>query len=848
MPATSESIAALPPLQRRMADAWLMRFEENWNDQKLRDCMRALPDQSSLRRPLLIAMIERDLNHRWDSGQPSTIENYLKEFPELGGVEEIPVELLAAEYKARQKHNNSDLADFAERFPTRIDDLYLFLKPGLFESKVPIGQSTLPTTDSMSARRMQLLRAPAEAGPSESLSKQRLKLLRSSGGNNPADPQITRETVQDLPPPKLPQNAPPAGQAASSPTVWLDIQTVRSNHAAGRSGVIKPEANLPPLPFKAVGRYTIEKRLGGSGAGSIYLAIDSQLNRRIALRIPQFGGPSAAATQARFHHEGRAAMALCHPLLCPVLDVGQNEGVDFLAMPYVDGDPLSDVLKQRPVWPARHAVDLVLKLAIALDAAHRQGVFHRDLKPSNILIAPSETPVVVGFGQPAAKTAYSAPETNDAADPRGDIYSLGMILHQLLTGQLPQPNEGAYFFPADLDLRLQKACRRATAPKAEQRFGSMRELINDLTEYRQSHQSSDAELRLPLGGSTQRRQPPAPPPAAAPKGLSTASGWDVPNGLSAVPGFGVGQEPGAKPKSAPGAGSPTFAQMQELRAMSSQNARPQPPRKPGRRKMQQWKYLAVGAVGGIILVWAVLSLTSSRKPRNNSEQTPQTSKETPDPKPPTVQELSDQLKAPSVPERVAAIARFPSCKEPEAVDALIQFIGEGAWLKSDPDGADRTAALEAIKKMDNAKIVDAVKQAFVASDLRVRWWAVGKIAALAEGDFKDDLMPLLVAALRGNNPDLRRGAAEAIQKERINSERIIKALVERVTDDQWGVPPRTTRENTFERSPDKDGGKEAAVAALFEIAPQKVRPALEAAAQSRNPDVKLWALDKLKVY
>src|SRR5713226_6126535 len=102
MTGTSETLAALPPLQRRMAEAWLTRFEENWHDQKLRECMRALPTQSTLRRPLLLAMIERDLAHHWEQGRQSSVEAYLKEFPELGGPEEVPVELIAAEYALRQ--------------------------------------------------------------------------------------------------------------------------------------------------------------------------------------------------------------------------------------------------------------------------------------------------------------------------------------------------------------------------------------------------------------------------------------------------------------------------------------------------------------------------------------------------------------------------------------------------------------------------------------------------------------------------------------------------------------------------------------------------------------------------
>src|SRR5579871_650800 len=99
MPVPSETIAALPPLQRRMAEAWLTRFEENWHEQKLRECMAALPAQSSLRRPLLLAMIERDLAHHWEAGRKIRVEDYLKDFPELGFANDLPIELIAAEYQ-----------------------------------------------------------------------------------------------------------------------------------------------------------------------------------------------------------------------------------------------------------------------------------------------------------------------------------------------------------------------------------------------------------------------------------------------------------------------------------------------------------------------------------------------------------------------------------------------------------------------------------------------------------------------------------------------------------------------------------------------------------------------------
>ena len=634
MPATSESIATLPPLQRRMAEAWLMRFEENWHDQKLKDCMRALPEQSSLRRPLLMAMIERDLAHNWDAGHPTVIENYLKEFPELGGVDEIPIELIAAEYHARQKHNSSDLADFAERFPTRIDDLYLLLKPELLESGAPSDRAAI--NDSMSVQRLRLLRAPAEQEAADAVSEHRQKLLRSAVPNNPPAANSASETIQDeLPskqatdsdifsPPDSPRDESLKPEVTSAGTVWLDIQTVRSNHAASRSGIIRPEQQPPPMPPAVLGRFAIGNRLGGSGFGTVYYATDTHLNRRVALKIPHFSGPNAEAIRARFQREGRAAAGLFHPLLCPVLEIGQISGLDFLATPYIDVDPLSEVLQQRPMWPSRQAVDFILKLAIAIDLAHQQGVVHRDLKPSNILIAPSETPTIVGFGQVTApihsqRTAnaiYVAPEQSILADepagPRADIYSLGVILHQLLSGKLPNPVAGTYSFTPNIGQQLQAACRKATSPKPEQRYAAMSELIADLTAVQKTLRPSDHEARLPLRGSSLR----AAAVVNRPTGLSAVPGLNGPVGLSAVPGFGVGQAPAPADKN-------TFAQMQELRGLSATSGQAFPLERLTRIlriKPELWKYLIAGAIGGIALGATILALSRGHQAPNHQEQ------------------------------------------------------------------------------------------------------------------------------------------------------------------------------------------------------------------------------------
>src|SRR6185295_7704808 len=120
---------------------------------------RALPAQSTLRRPLLLAMIERDLAHHWDQGRQAGVESYVKDFPELGGPDELPIELIAAEYNVRHQHGVADLAEFAERFPSRIDDLYVVLKPDLFDGNA--SPSAAKNDDTAEQRRRQLLGAPA---------------------------------------------------------------------------------------------------------------------------------------------------------------------------------------------------------------------------------------------------------------------------------------------------------------------------------------------------------------------------------------------------------------------------------------------------------------------------------------------------------------------------------------------------------------------------------------------------------------------------------------------------------------------------------------------------------------
>jgi anti-sigma factor RsiW len=265
------------------------------------------------------------------------------------------------------------------------------------------------------------------------------------------------------------------------------------------------------------GRYRILRRLGRGGMGSVYLAHDTQLDRRVALKVPHIdadGGPHALE---RFYREARAAATLSHPHLCPVHDVGEIDGVPYLTMAYVEGRPLTDFIDPKKPLPPRQATVLVRKLALALHEAHARGVIHRDLKPANVLITAAREPMVLDFGlarlsrqsdmrltltgRMMGTPAYMSPEQVvgdvDAMGPGCDIYSLGVMLYELLTGRVPfegtgmgvlaliltaQPPPPSSLRPS-LDGRLEAICLQAMAKRPADRHASMEELAAALQDY-----------------------------------------------------------------------------------------------------------------------------------------------------------------------------------------------------------------------------------------------------------------------------------------------------------------------------------------------------------------------------
>src|SRR5262249_15635325 len=216
-----------------------------------------------------------------------------------------------------------------------------------------------------------------------------------------------------------------------------------------------PVSVPPPVP-EQFGRYRILKLLGGGAMGRVYLAHDTQLDRRVALKIPYIRPDDGPEILTRFYREARSAATLRHPHICPVYDVGESDGTPYLTMAFIDGPTLGEVLRRQGPMKQADAARMVHKLAGALEEAHAHGVIHRDLKPSNVMIDKRGEPVVMDFGlalrtdQDARLTspgsvlgtpAYMPPEQVKGdlktMGPGCDIYSLGVILYELLTGHLP---------------------------------------------------------------------------------------------------------------------------------------------------------------------------------------------------------------------------------------------------------------------------------------------------------------------------------------------------------------------------------------------------------------------------
>ena len=211
--------------------------------------------------------------------------------------------------------------------------------------------------------------------------------------------------------------------------------------------------------FKAAlaDRYEIKKKIGSGGMATVYLAEDRKHRRPVALKVFRPEPPDASGAD-RFLREIDFVAQLVHPHILPLHDSGQVGGLPYFVMPYVDGGSLRDWLNREKQLPLDQALRIAQQVAAALHFAHGNHLVHRDIKPENILLTNGQA-VVADFGVAHAictgcieslgsalvgTPAYMSPEqvTEDDVDPRSDIYSLGCVLYEMLTGEVPYSGKG----------------------------------------------------------------------------------------------------------------------------------------------------------------------------------------------------------------------------------------------------------------------------------------------------------------------------------------------------------------------------------------------------------------------
>ena len=210
-----------------------------------------------------------------------------------------------------------------------------------------------------------------------------------------------------------------------------------------------------------LGPYEIERLLGVGGFGTVYRARDPRLARSVAIKVLSDEIAADAERLSRFREEARAAASLNHPHICSVYEVEHDRGVDYIVMELVDGRPLSELVPSGGL-PVPAAVRYGIQIADALGHAHARGIVHGDLKTRNVMVTSTGDTKIVDFGlarrvrqateatgtqtglvTPAGSTtgtpAYMAPETlrGENADTRSDIWALGVLLHEMVTGTLP---------------------------------------------------------------------------------------------------------------------------------------------------------------------------------------------------------------------------------------------------------------------------------------------------------------------------------------------------------------------------------------------------------------------------
>ncbi|HEY8316380.1 MAG TPA: protein kinase [Gaiellaceae bacterium] len=287
-------------------------------------------------------------------------------------------------------------------------------------------------------------------------------------------------------------------------------------------------------------RYELEELVGTGGMSKVYRARDQLLERYVALKVLHPHYADDGEYVERFRREAQAVAKLSHPHIVTVIDRGEADGQQYIVFEYVDGENLKQLIERIGPLPTRQAIELTLEIADALAFAHEHGLVHRDVKPQNVLITPDGEAKVTDFGIARSldvehgvtqtgtvlgTSNYLSPEqaSGHTTTPATDVYSLGVVLYEVLTGEVPFPGENFVAVAMkhinepppdvqarrpDVPLRLGAAIDRALEKDPTQRFRSMDEFAWELRQCLAQLDTPDAERTLIVSSPVLRESAP----------------------------------------------------------------------------------------------------------------------------------------------------------------------------------------------------------------------------------------------------------------------------------------------------------------------------------------------------
>lgn len=308
------------------------------------------------------------------------------------------------------------------------------------------------------------------------------------------------------------------------------------------------------LPSMYANRYTIHESLGDGGFARTYLATDSVLQRQVALKVLRREYAEVEEFASRFDREAQSAARVNHPNVVPIYDFGRESAIPFIVMQYVDGPSLKEYVRDEGPLTIEEAIDFTRQILDGLSAIHDQGIVHRDVKPQNVLLDKGKVAKLTDFGVAAVPlestltsagttvgtAAYMAPEqaSGESVGPQADLYSVGVILYELLTGQLPfkgdNPVQVMYRHVSEMPppprtlnssipVQIEAVVLRALSKAPEDRYADARAMRDALlgSATNMSEVTRQAEVVAPLpprderptrAGRGRPPDPPTPPP------------------------------------------------------------------------------------------------------------------------------------------------------------------------------------------------------------------------------------------------------------------------------------------------------------------------------------------------